>query len=328
MEPISRLIVDPVFVVDAHGRVLDCNRHAKSLMATLGSREPLSALDDRFRRLIESASGTSEPVLGSLVLSDAGASRPYRARAVCDRSTHELRFAIQILHTQDDQFVVLASRVKELNKEVAHRRTIQARLEETLSQNSILYRELQHRVKNQLQMTLGFFTAARRQTRNDEALTIIAGLESKLQIVFAAQRLMYEQNSAGVDARALLESMVNVLSALTAEDVVIALEAAEVHLENEIALPVALIANELISNAIKYGVPNGGNIRVTLAPRDRELELEVRDWGPGFVDEVSKRRSSGLGLIRGLCRQIGGQLKIDAENGVVARVRFPATSHA
>jgi len=326
---LARLIQDPVFVLDLQGNVLECNKFALSLVGVqpLGTR--VFEADDGFRALIEAASGTSEPAIGSVTLrASEKKEHRFRARAlVIDRSDSVLRIAVQILNSRDDQFAMLSRRVKELNKEIAERRSIQARLEESVGRNNILYRELQHRVKNHLQMTLGLFTAARRETSEPKELTILQRMEGKLQIVFEAQRLMYAHDAEGVQADQLLGSMIAVIAALTTEQVEFDLEADPVIISNDIAFPVALIANELLSNAAKYGTPRGvGRIFVSLKPVNGELELQVRDWGLGFTGVESNRRSSGLGLVRGLCRQIGGRLDITSEGGTVVRVRFPVGS--
>jgi two-component sensor histidine kinase len=166
--------------------------------------------------------------------------------------------------------------------------------------------------------------AARRETSKPEQLAFLQHMEAKLRVVFEAQRLMYGGDSTKVDADQLLGSVAAITAALVTHNIKIDVEADPVAVSNDVAFPVALIINELLVNAVKYGVPSGvGRISASLRSVGADLELQIRDWGPGFVDVATSRRSSGLGLVRGLCRQIGGSLEIMSEGGVLVRIRFP-----
>ena len=82
-------------------------------------------------------------------------------------------------------------------------------------------------------------------------------------------------------------------------------------------MPLALILNELITNAVKHGV-NGrgaGEIRVSMKRGGDNMILAVEDDGPGFEMLSSGGHSSGIGLVRGMTRQLSGpsQLKTAEE---------------
>lgn len=327
VDALSRLIQDPLFILDLHGKVVECNRQARALLGPAPPGPSAFEIDDGLRALMEAASGSSEPVMGAVTLrTDANGSHRFRACAlVIERSIDSFRIAVQVLDTRDDQFSLLSRRVKDLNREIGERQAVQARLEASLEHNAVLYRELQHRVKNHLQMMLGLFAAARRESSSPEQIEFLRRMEAKLHVVFEAQRLMYAHDSTGVPAEQLLSSMAAVLIALGGDRIQIDVAADPVVVSNDVAFPLALIVNELLSNAVKYGVPGGaGRIAASLGKAGADLVLEVRDWGPGFREGESKRRSSGLGLVRGLCRQIGGRVDIASEGGTLVRISFPA----
>jgi two-component sensor histidine kinase len=87
----------------------------------------------------------------------------------------------------------------------------------------------------------------------------------------------------------------------------------------------ALIVNELVTNAAKHGINGRGEgiIRVGLLRDDDGFVLQVEDDGPGFELSKARRRSSGLGLVMGLARQIGGQFSVERAGGARCVVRFP-----
>jgi two-component sensor histidine kinase len=100
-------------------------------------------------------------------------------------------------------------------------------------------------------------------------------------------------------------------------------EADEMQLLNDTAMPLALITNELLTNAVKYGL-NGRDsvsIRVRLTREDEGFLFYVEDDGPGF-DLHSIPRSSGLRLVQGLARQLRGKFEVTRATTTRCSVRF------
>lgn len=90
-------------------------------------------------------------------------------------------------------------------------------------------------------------------------------------------------------------------------------------------MPLALILNELLTNAAKHGI-NGrgtGEITVTFERSNGEAVLAVEDDGPGFELHQNGRRSSGLGLVRGMARQLRGTFNVERKIGARCLVKFP-----
>jgi two-component sensor histidine kinase len=101
-------------------------------------------------------------------------------------------------------------------------------------------------------------------------------------------------------------------------------EADAVQLSNDIAMPLALIANELLTNAVKYGL-NGraaGTIRVRFIMENESFLFYIEDDGPGFDLPSVQRRSSGLTLVQGLARQLGGTFEVTRTPATRCSVRF------
>ena len=89
-------------------------------------------------------------------------------------------------------------------------------------------------------------------------------------------------------------------------------------------MPLALVINELTTNAAKHGCDHEGHceIWVSLARSEGDLVLTVRDNGPGFNFEETGRRSSGTGLVSGLVRQLRGTFSVAPGPGAECIVRF------
>ncbi len=93
------------------------------------------------------------------------------------------------------------------------------------------------------------------------------------------------------------------------------------------AIPVSLILNELISNALKHAFPGDrmGWIRIEGGRAQGRIFLSVRDNGKGIPDHVDVQHAKSLGLeiIRILTRQLHGSVEIERGNGTTFRITFP-----
>ena len=91
--------------------------------------------------------------------------------------------------------------------------------------------------------------------------------------------------------------------------------------QNYFGLPLALIINELLTNAAKHGRRGDGDaaaIRIALTPE----HLRVEDDGPGFDLTEARKRGSGLGLVQGLATQLGARLEVERSPGARCILRF------
>lgn len=326
MDPIAKFIREPVVIFAGDGRVIDMNRPARSRFGQTADswRHVFADLPD-LQALLERASGTSDPVLGALRLAGATPSEPdAKVEALALRDGEEMGYAIKVRDAMGDQFPALTAQVRELNSEVLVRRRIQAELEESLAHNKVLYRELQHRVKNHLQMILALVSTAGRESDDPGRKQFVAMLQSKLSALFDAQRLMYSEDSTeGLRVDQMLCALAETVRSLAGVRIAIEVRAEPVIAPNDLAFPLALIANELLTNSVKHAAGPEAAVTLDFVHSAGEAVLTVRDNGPGFAPAASGPSSSGLGLVRGLCRQIGGHLEIHSDGGAVAVVTFP-----
>jgi two-component sensor histidine kinase len=109
----------------------------------------------------------------------------------------------------------------------------------------------------------------------------------------------------------------------------LALELTAVNVGMDQATPCGLLVNELISNCLKHGFPDGraGEVVVGLQPTGSAglWRLSVRDTGVGLPADFESRRTQSLGLqlVSDLARQLGGTLEIGSGSGAVFTVVFP-----
>ncbi|MDZ4317275.1 MAG: histidine kinase dimerization/phosphoacceptor domain -containing protein, partial [Phenylobacterium sp.] len=257
MDPIARLIADPLLVIDASGQVLEMNPQARALtgLAPPAEASQVFELNSRFAALLADGLGTSSYVVGALdIRTAAGEARRFAVHAVALERGETSRLALHLLVAKESQFRALTEQVAELNREIGLRRGAQARLEEALAVNQTLYRELQHRVKNHLQMMLGLFSAAAREATEPSDKMLIGRMQSQISAIVEAQRLMYvAEGQEGVSADLMLRSLAEVIPKAAGSSIGIDCVTEPLTVSNDVAFPLALIANELLLNAIKHG---------------------------------------------------------------------------
>jgi PAS domain S-box-containing protein len=193
-----------------------------------------------------------------------------------------------------------------------------------------LMSELNHRVKNNMQMLQSLLAAAEREAANREAREALGDAVRRVGAMAAAQQGMYSASATEFEARPFLESLCRNASQSFGRKADIRIAEASGRLPNDAAIPLALIVNELITNAVKHGKGDRSRVTISLALAQigPQWELRVEDDGPGFRYQETRRRASGLGLVSGLSRQLGGKLEVSSPGGARCAVRFGGTRTA
>jgi PAS domain S-box-containing protein len=193
------------------------------------------------------------------------------------------------------------------------------------TQQRILLAELNHRVKNNLQMLYSLLQNTRRRTHSEEARAVLKDAAQRVSAMAAAQQLLYSAgNPHSFQATEFLQAVLEAAKQAFDKNVDIAVESTPGELSNETAIPLALILSELLTNAVKHGV-NGrgtGAIKVGLSCDGAACSLKVEDDGPGFSLEEATSRSSGLHLIMGLARQLNGTFEVQPGPGARCVLTF------
>jgi two-component sensor histidine kinase len=186
--------------------------------------------------------------------------------------------------------------------------------------------EFNHRLKNSLQILYGLLQIARSKTENPKAREVLSDTSRRIGAMGTAQQIIYSvRSSTDVSAKRLLEDVCANARAFLSEEVSIKYEAIAGFLPKETAVPVALVLNELLTNAAKHGANDRGrvSINVALSQRSGEIELYVQDCGPGFNLRKAQGQSSGLGLVTMLAARLNGTFTVERRSGARCTLRFP-----
>ena len=193
------------------------------------------------------------------------------------------------------------------------------------TQQRILFNELNHRVKNNMQMLQSLLRLAGKQTSNNEARRVLSDASGRVAAMASAQQILYGTiDAARFSAEEFLNAVCGAAGQQFSANVRIVCEADRVELSNDAAMPLALMLNELLTNSVKHGL-NGsgeGTVRVGLVRVNDSFRLYVEDDGPGFDLNAVRQRSSGLQLVQGLARQLSGKFEVTRDPRTRCSVYF------
>lgn len=199
---------------------------------------------------------------------------------------------------------------------------MRASLAAAVERNNLLMREIHHRTKNNLQSVASLLKL---QPISDDAR---AAMTARIAAMSALHEQAYRSDQySDVNLRDYLVTLVGNIRKTCPDGIAIDSDLAEAWIDRDLAQPLGLIVNEVISNAMKHAFPGRtqGCIRVTLSllPEHR-AELSVSDDGEGFTPTGGE---SGIGsrLIRAFALQLGNDYSYTNENGTRFSIRFDVT---
>jgi len=185
-------------------------------------------------------------------------------------------------------------------------------------QTELLFRELQHRVSNNLQMVGAVLTLQKRGISDPAARQALDDASSKLQMIGRIQRQLYSTSGEQVTLDVFLPELANDLIGAGGKPGVSCSMDAEpgILLPPDAAIPVALIMAEAVANAIEHGFADKehGRIAITLARHGGQIELSVHDDGHGLPAgfDFAHATSLGLKVARTLASNLDASLTIKA----------------
>jgi PAS domain S-box-containing protein len=223
-----------------------------------------------------------------------------------------------------------ASMIVGLRNDRARRRAEEAN-REALAEKEALLKEIHHRVKNNLQVISSLLNLQAERLTDPAARAVFVESQARVRAMALVHETLYGSGTlARIDLPRYVESLCGHLLRTFGGAARVAVErrVAVESLDLDRALPVGLVVNELVSNALKYAFPGGrgGRVSVSLDARPGAgYTLVVADDGVGLPDHVdlAGRRSLGLHLVGLLARQLRGTVEVTRSPGTTFAISFP-----
>ena len=201
-----------------------------------------------------------------------------------------------------------------------------------LQEKEVLLKEIHHRVKNNLQVISSLLNLQSKNIIDENALAAIRdGRDRVKSMALIHQNLYRDDDLTSVDVRDYIDKLTQSLFHsynINKERVNLTTHIDELQLDVDVVVPLGLILNELISNALKYAfeqVEYGGLLRVSLTREFDQLVLQVQDNGRGLPESLNmdKPASMGYQLIKSLTQKLKATISIEGNNGTLAKMIIP-----
>ncbi len=220
-------------------------------------------------------------------------------------------------------------------RDVTERVLVEERIWTSLREKEALLKEIHHRVKNNLQVVSSLLGLQSRAVADPQMRKMFQESQDRIHSMALLHESLYQsQNLSQVDfpeyIRQLAEHLFHSYG-VGLDRIRLRTDLDRLSLSLDAAVPCGLIINELVSNSLKYGFPNGrcGEIRIELRGQaDGMARLVVADDGVGLRADVDwvNARSLGLRLVRTLADQLGGKIEVKSEAGTEVRLAFASAA--
>lgn len=308
-------MMEPALILDGSDVVVDANAAAQRLLA------PDPAAHDIFHYLL------SPPGELSIFLRRARAApAPVMGRAILRGRTGAIavglhgarvpggtgRVGVRIVPSVGTLGAPLRSRLRDAIAGGLRRE--RSALAAAVDRDGALVHELQHRVKNTIQVMMSLLALSARGTATSEVAQVVQSARLRLHALASVQDAVYRTPQHGrISAGAIVQDLVAAIETTLGAVGRIRTHIEPVDLPEAEAQAMALAANELVTNAVRFGLVRPEDvIRVTLVEDAGGCRLEVRDDGPGLPADADR---SGLSIVRRLAGQIGGVLDVSCRHG-------------
>lgn len=214
----------------------------------------------------------------------------------------------------------------------------QRQLAEMAEHQTLLFKELQHRVANNLASIASMLRLQRRRIERDpaSALAVVDSADARIELMGRVHRQLYDPAARQLALPQQIDHVVRQAQAVAgAGHIAITVDAIDARITVDRMMTLMLLISEVLTNSIKHAFIDGrsGEVRLTLdRTNSGQLRLTIRDNGIGFQDQLpdvaSRRRGLGTTIIRGFAAQLHGTLNVDGSNGMATVVEFPEDAPA
>lgn len=240
--------------------------------------------------------------------------------------TGELQFyfasQLDVTDRKDSEIQVRAE--KERFEQAVKDRT--SELEEALHRQTVLAHEIDHRVKNNLQMIASLVVMQARTISDPEARSSMKAMLARVEALSMAHRRLYQtKDTTSFDLADFIRDLVgDLVSAFGDGQLDLHLDLEHQNMAADKAAPLALIVNELVTNALKHAFADreGGKLGIRVYKPNGKLRIEVSDDGRG-MERSPESTSFGLRLVSSLARQLQAEIEwLDNAPGTKVRIEF------
>ncbi len=311
---------DIIILVDEHGCVLEANDRA--LKAYGYPREEMIGLP--CHRLIDPS--TLDAFESRLrIVEKTGSFLGEAVHCRKDGSPFPVETSLRSIMIEGSRYL------QAIIRDISDRKRNEAEIQAAFQEKDALLKEIHHRVKNNMQVISSLLSLQARSLSDEPAQRALKDMQKRVRAMALVHEKLYRSpNLSRIDfgdyVRSLVVSLVASQS-VRPERIRSRVDIQNIAFDLQTAVPLALIINELVSNAVKHAFPDEREGEIALELRRREdgrFSLTVRDDGAGLPAgfDAGRAESLGLGIVTMLVAQLDGTLESGNEGGAVFRIVF------
>jgi PAS domain S-box-containing protein len=218
-------------------------------------------------------------------------------------------------------------------RDITDRKHAEEQIKASLREKEILLKEIHHRVKNNFQIIISLLNIQGSTIQDKELLNVFMNSQNRIRAMSLIHEKLYQsEDLARIDFAEYINIIARELYGVykcVPNRVVLTIEAENVHLSIDQAIPCGLIINELLSNTFKYAFPSEwegqGKVKIAFIRHNDTVELSIGDNGIGMRGDIDLRntKSLGLRLVTLLVeQQLKGSIKVKHQKGTQFTITF------
>lgn len=243
-----------------------------------------------------------------------------------DNSKKYFSFTFTRFYSNDTKGNILC-----IARDVTHKKDNERELMNSLKEKEVLLKEIHHRVKNNLQIISSLLSLQSNYLKDENSKEIFIESQNRIRSMSLIHEKLYQSDSLSeIEFSEYVRELSSYLAIsynLYENDINILTEIEEVICHIDIAIPLGIILNELITNSIKHAFGNkgSGEIKLNAFKKDSDLEIVYCDNGTGLPENYDVYNSGTLGfsLILNLAEQLNAQIKIEKETHFSIKLSVP-----
>ena len=203
-------------------------------------------------------------------------------------------------------------------------------IQETLKEKELLIKEVHHRVKNNFQIVSSLLEIQSQGIEDEKALDMANQGRNRIKSMALIHQKLYQNKNGLINFKEYIQTLIKEISSVynSNKNTETIIEMDELFFDVDTAIPLGLIANELVTNAYKYAFKekDNGTLNIKITKEDNaNYKLTISDNGNGFLEKININKISSLGLrlVSRLTKQLHGKLSInDSKSGASVEVVF------
>ncbi|MEA2033531.1 MAG: response regulator [Euryarchaeota archaeon] len=216
--------------------------------------------------------------------------------------------------------------------DITERKRAEEQIKASLKEKEVLLREIHHRVKNNLQVVSSMLSIQARAAKDKDTIDMLSESRNRINAMALIHTQLYESSDLSeINMKGFLDKLLRqLLQSYPVRDTKITpiIHIVDYPFPLSTAVPVGLIVNELLSNALKHAFVNRkeGKIEVRLSASETgNTSLTVSDDGVGLPEglDINATRTLGLRLVKILAEdQLQGNLEVTSKEGTTFKIEF------